>query len=121
MIYRDPYGCHNSYAEHFEKEFEKSLQAFGIEVEFIYQHDEYRNGRYNKSILEALYKRKEIYDVLMDFKTGECSEEERERFYPVTLYCERCGKDTTTITHFDEALKQFDMNVNVEIKMNYRY
>ena len=46
----------------FEKEFEKSLQAFGIEVEFIYQHDEYRNGRYNKSILEALYKRKEIYD-----------------------------------------------------------
>ena len=47
----DPYGCHNSYAEHFEKEFEKSLQAFGIEVEFIYQHDEYRSGRYNENIL----------------------------------------------------------------------
>lgn len=65
----DPSGCHNSYAEHFEKEFETSLQAFGIEVEFIYQHDEYRSGRYNKNILEALYKRKEIYDILMDFKT----------------------------------------------------
>lgn len=101
----DPYGCHNSYAEHFEKEFEKSLQAFGIEVEFIYQHDEYRSGRYNKNILEALYKRKEIYDILMGFKTRECSEEERESFYPATLYCERCGKDTTTITHFDEVLK----------------
>ena len=41
----------------------------------------------------------------MSFKTGECSEEEREGFYPVTLYCEKCGKDATTITHFDEVLK----------------
>ncbi|HFK1449848.1 MULTISPECIES: lysine--tRNA ligase [Bacillus cereus group] len=101
----DPYGCHNSYADHFEKEFEESLQAFGIEVEFIYQHDKYRSGRYNKSILEALYKRKEIYDILMDYKTGECSEEERESFYPVTFYCEKCGRDTTAIMHFDEVLK----------------
>ena len=57
----------------------------------------------------------------MDYKTGECSEEERESFYPVTLYCEKCGRDTTAITHFDEVLKQFGMNVNVEIKMNYLY
>ena len=28
----------------------------------------------------------------MSFKTGECSEEERDGFYPVTLYCEKCGK-----------------------------
>ena len=41
----------------------------------------------------------------MKFKTGECSEEERNNFYPTTLYCERCGKDTTTITHFNEVLK----------------
>ncbi|PDZ04029.1 lysine--tRNA ligase [Bacillus cereus] len=41
----------------------------------------------------------------MSFKTGECSAEERESFYPVTLYCEKCGKDATTITHFDEVLK----------------
>ncbi|GAB6435596.1 hypothetical protein bcgnr5380_21370 [Bacillus cereus] len=42
----------------------------------------------------------------MRFKTGECSEEERESFYPVTLYCEECEKDATTITHFDELLKK---------------
>ena len=57
----------------------------------------------------------------MDFKTGECSEEERNNFYPATLYCERCGKDTTTITHFDEVLKQSGMNVNAEMKKNYPY
>ncbi|EOO21114.1 lysine--tRNA ligase [Bacillus cereus] len=101
----DPYGCHNSYADHFEKEFEESLQAFGIEVEFIYQHAEYRSGKYNENILESLCKRKEIYDILMGFKTGIHREEDRENFYPVTLYCESCGKDATTITHFDEVLK----------------
>jgi lysyl-tRNA synthetase class 1 len=52
-----------------------------------------------------LYKRKEIYDILMDFKTEIHREEDRENFYPVTLYCENCGKDATTITHFDEVLK----------------
>jgi lysyl-tRNA synthetase class I len=74
----DPYGCHDSYAEHFEKEFEKSLQAFGIEVEFIYQHAEYRSGRYNEKILESLYKRKEIYDIVMNFKM--------EQLYPICYH-----------------------------------
>ncbi|EOP73560.1 lysine-tRNA ligase [Bacillus cereus VDM006] len=99
----DPYGCHKSYAEHFEKEFEKSLETFGIDVEFIYQHEEYKTGRYNQHILQALKRRKEIYDVLMKFKTSEPFEEEREAFYPITLYCEQCGKDSTKITNFDET------------------
>ena len=54
----DPYGCHNSYAEHFEKEFEESLQVFGIEVEFIYQHAEYRSERYNKTYWRLYIKEK---------------------------------------------------------------
>lgn len=101
----DPYGCHKSYAEHFEKEFEKSLEAFGIEVEFIYQHEEYRTGRYNQHILHSLKRRKEIYDILMKFKTSESSEDERETFYPITLYCKQCCKDSTKITNFDETLE----------------
>ncbi|MEY8348128.1 lysine--tRNA ligase [Bacillus cereus] len=99
----DPYGCHKSYAEHFEKEFETSLEDFRIEVEFIYQHKEYRRGRYNPNILRALQRRKEIYDILIEFKTSKSSIEERENFYPITLYCEQCGKDTTRIMHFDET------------------
>ena len=30
-------------------------------------------------------------------------------------------KDTTTITHFDEVLKQSGMNVNAEMKKSYPY
>lgn len=98
----DPFGCHSSYAEHFESEFEYSLKMFGIEIEFIYQHREYRSGRYNTQILHAIRQRKEIYDNLMKYKTNQPSKEARDSFYPITLYCENCGKDDTEIIHFDE-------------------
>lgn len=98
----DPYGCHQSYADHFEKEFEEALDVFGIDVEFIYQSKEYTSGRYNSHILHALHQRKEIYDILMTFKTQEASEEERNSFYPITLYCQQCRKDDTVINAFDE-------------------
>ncbi|ENQ3106309.1 lysine--tRNA ligase [Bacillus cereus] len=104
----DPFGCHTSYAEHFEKEFEKSLAAFGIEVEFLYQSKEYRTGRYNKHILHALQQRKEIYDIVMKFKTSDISEEEKNAFYPIALYCENCGKDHTEIKKFDEENKTIE-------------
>lgn len=98
----DPYGCHRSYAEHFEREFEQSLEAFGIEAEFIYQSKEYKRGRYNGNILHALRQRKEIYDILMEFKTQEPTEEDRNSFYTITLYCDDCGRDNIDIINFDE-------------------
>ncbi|WP_238655824.1 lysine--tRNA ligase [Paenibacillus piscarius] len=97
-----PYGCHASYAEHFEKEFEQALQVFGIEPEFIYQSREYQSGRYSPQILYALHRREEIYDILTSFKTGGSSAEERAAFYPIHLYCRQCGKDSTTILGFDD-------------------
>jgi len=59
-----PYGCHSSYAEHFEQEFEQALRFFGITPEFIYQSKEDQPHRYNPAILQALHRRGEIYDIL---------------------------------------------------------
>lgn len=98
----DPYGCHKSYAEHFEQEFEEALRVFGIEAEMIYQSSEYKSGRYNPYICQALEKRRDIYDILMAYKTQEPTEEERESYYPITLYCEACSKDQTQIQHYHE-------------------
>ncbi len=98
----DPHGCHSSYAEHFEKEFERSVREFGIDAEFIYQSEEYKSGRYNKYILHALKNRREIYNILMDFKTNGASEEEKNAFYPVSIYCDTCRKDNTKITRIDD-------------------
>ncbi|QUI22952.1 lysine--tRNA ligase [Vallitalea pronyensis] len=97
----DPYGCHGSYAEHFEKAFEASLGEFGIDAQMIYQSRAYKSGRYNRYIKHALDCRQQIYDVIMGFKTQEPSEEERQAYYPVTVYCEQCGKDLTEVKDYD--------------------
>lgn len=103
----NPFGK-GSYGKHFEKEFEDSLKEFGIIPEYIYQSNEYRSGRYSDYILIALKKRKEIYDILMRFKSSKPIEDEREAFYPITLYCDTCGKDTTSISSFDEGLANIE-------------
>ena len=86
-----------SYAEYFEKEFEVSLKKFGIEMDFRHQADMYRSGKYKDCVLLALKKRKEIFDIIDSHRTQDAQEGEREAYYPVSIYCPVCGKDTTKI------------------------
>jgi len=99
----DPFGCCGSYCAHFEKEFEQALEAFGIEADFRYQSKANQSGRYAPHIITAMHKRAEIFDILDSFRTQEAQPGEREAYYPVSIYCPVCGKDSTTITAYDEA------------------
>ncbi|MET1014756.1 MAG: lysine--tRNA ligase [Paenisporosarcina sp.] len=108
-----PFGK-GSYGNHFEKEFENTLKAFGILPEYIYQSKEYRSGRYSSYIMIALKKRREIYDILVRFKSSKPSAVEREAFYPITLYCDACGKDTTTLSAYDEESTKMDYTCSCE-------
>ncbi|MBQ9937464.1 MAG: lysine--tRNA ligase [Oscillospiraceae bacterium] len=98
----DPYGCHATYAEHFEKEFERSLKSFGIEVDFRHQAEMYKSGAYKDEIIHALKHRSEIFDILDSFRTQDSTEEQKLNYYPVGIYCEKCKKDTTTITSLSD-------------------
>lgn len=99
----DPFGDgHESYARHFEAEFEKALEKFGIELEFRYQSKKYLAGEYKDEVIFAIDKRFEIYDIIMEHKTQEASEEEKASYYPVSIYCDKCGKDDTHIISVDE-------------------
>lgn len=93
----DPFGCHSSYAEHFEQQFLKSLEKLGVELEVIRQTEQYKKGAYVDGILTAIKNRKKIYDIQYSFKTQEANEEERDKYYPIEIYCEKCGKDTTEV------------------------
>ncbi len=119
----DPFGCCASYAAHFEKEFERSVSAFGIQMDFRHQAEMYRSGKYKDNVLEALAKRGEIYDLLEALKakygaknvestsghqaevkdTRAKTEKTRDSYYPVAIYCPVCGKDDTKITAYDDA------------------
>ena len=98
----NPFGDEaESYGRHFELEFEKSLEELGIEVEYIYQSKEYMSGRYAGKVAYALEKRKEIYDILMSFKTQDATDEDRENYYPVSVYCSGCSKDSTKVKSYN--------------------
>ncbi len=98
----DPFGCCESYAKHFQNEFEESIKKFGIDMDYRYQAQQYRSGRYAQYVIEALKKREEIFDILDSFRTQDATEEERKNYYPVGIYCSKCGKDTTKITKLSD-------------------
>jgi lysyl-tRNA synthetase class 1 len=95
----NPFGD-GTYAQHFQAEFESALKVLQMnEVPFVamYQADEYRSGRYDDQIIHSLKERKKIYDIIASFKTQEESNEAREAYYPIAVYCRLCGRDTTKI------------------------
>ena len=93
----DPSHEHSSYGEHFEKEFENALKQLKVDCDIKYQTKKYTAGEYKEQIIAAIKNRKQAYDILMSFKTQEGSEEERNAYYPLNLYCSKCKKDTTKI------------------------
>jgi lysyl-tRNA synthetase class 1 len=99
----DPFGSYESYAARHEHEFEESLRELGITLEFRYQAKMYQSGRYRKSIVEAVRARKTIYDILDSYRTQEGSQQERAGYFPITVYCEGCEKDTTSHDSADES------------------
>ena len=96
-----PFTDNESYASYMEKRFLNELKAMDVEVECIYQSKEYQSGRYNKYIKIAMDNRDKIFNIIDDFRTQDATEEERENFYPISIYCPECGKDSTTISNYN--------------------
>ena len=91
-----------NYAEYFENEFEESIVKFGIDMDYRHQAEMYRSGKYKNDVLHALRHRGEIFDILDSHRTQDAQEGEREAYYPVSIYCPMCGRDTTTIIKLSE-------------------
>lgn len=91
-----------TYAEYFEREFEESMKKFGIELDFRHQAEMYRTGKYKEHVLHALKHRKEIFDIIDRHRTQDAQEGERDNYFPISIYCPCCGKDSTKIISFDE-------------------
>ncbi len=92
-----PFGEEKNFEKTFEVPMMNSVKEMGIDAEFIFQSEQYKSGRYKEGIIHALKHRKEIYDIEMSFKTQEANDEERENFYPIQIYCEKCGHDFTKV------------------------
>jgi lysyl-tRNA synthetase class 1 len=121
----DPWECHASWAEHFKAPLQAALAELGVEMEEVSQTERYRAGAYRDQILTAVAQRGNIERVMSRYRTksapvAETAEEaasledsvandesdtggvgDLARF-PYKPYCRECGRDTTTVTSYDD-------------------
>ena len=103
-----PFNPKISYGEDFQERFIKECEAMGIKFDdIVYQSKEYTSGRYKDKIKYAMDRRGDIFDIIDSFRTQEAEEGERENYYPISVYCEKCGKDSTKILSYDENTGMF--------------
>ncbi len=127
----DPWGCHENYAKHFEEEFLKGIEPFGIKLDCRYQADMYRPGKYRDDLIHALKMRGEIFDILDSFKTKDKSKSEeelkaehdaeREKYYPVSIFCPECHTDFTTITSVNEDCTEAEFECRCGHKGHFNF
>ncbi len=103
-----PDGILGSYAEYQEKEFERTMKEMGIDMEYRYQTDEYKSGKYDDQIIEALQNRKQLAEIMLSFMTekgkenrGIVDNEYINDYYPISVYSSFTGKDNTKILNYD--------------------
>ncbi|GAA4260201.1 lysine--tRNA ligase [Dactylosporangium darangshiense] len=100
-----PYG---SWAEHFKAAMAESLEQLGVQYRGISQTEMYRSGAYTEQILHAMRERQHIDSVLAKYRTKIAPEENDEDgdsatgYFPYRPYCSVCGRDTTTVTAYDD-------------------
>ncbi len=86
----DPYGCHESYGEHFLAEFLELMKKFGIEPDEVFKaSDLYREGWYDDYLRLFVEKRKEVKKIMEETAMRKLPEEWWDFVKPV---CEKCGR-----------------------------
>ncbi|KAA1427575.1 lysine--tRNA ligase [Nocardioides antri] len=118
----DPTGEFASWAERYKAPLRSALAEMGCEMVEVDQTAMYRSGTYREQILTAVRKRGEIETVMARYRTkkadpveegestaeedpadgeGHGASEDLARF-PYKPYCRGCGRDTVTLTSYDD-------------------
>lgn len=118
----DPTGEFPNWAERFKAPLRAALKDLGCEMVEVDQTEMYAAGAYREQVLTAIAKRGEIETVMARFRTKKAAEpvegeevaestaeedsghganEDLARF-PYKPYCRGCGRDTVTLTSYDD-------------------
>ncbi|MET7403538.1 lysine--tRNA ligase [Dactylosporangium sp. NPDC005572] len=101
-------SAHPNWAEHFKAAMAASLADLGVTYRPVSQTAMYTEGAYTEQILHAMRERVHIDGVLAKYRTKIRPEENDEDgegaagYYPYRPYCSVCGRDTTTVTAYDD-------------------
>ena len=97
----DTTGRDENYARHHEVDIETQLPRVGIAPEFLYQASRYRANRYAEGMKKALQNRDLIKECLNEYRDEQHKMKAEDVYWPVSIFCGKCNKDTTTITGYD--------------------
>lgn len=92
----DPFGCHDSYGDHFTALLADAAAAVGVPVDFVSTTDLYEQGALNGPIRRFLKQRGKARDLLGDYQ-----ESVDETYVPFRPICEECGIITEGVTEVD--------------------
>ena len=90
-----------NYARHNEVDIEVQLPRVGIYPEFLYQASRYRANRYAEGMKKAMQNRSLIKECLNEYRDEQHKMTEADVYWPVSIFCGKCSKDTTQITDYD--------------------
>lgn len=62
---RDPFGCHEGFAQHNNARLNDFLDSFGFEYEFVSSTDYYKDGKFDEMLLQALARFDKIQDIML--------------------------------------------------------
>lgn len=95
----DTFERDENYARHHEHDVEAVLPRVGIHPEYLYQAERYQKGMYAEGMKKALDNREELKDILNTYRDE--SHKITEEYWPVSVFCTACNKDTTKIESWD--------------------
>ncbi|UTC63082.1 lysine--tRNA ligase [Treponema sp. OMZ 787] len=95
----DTFERDENYARHHEHDVESVLPRVGIHPEYLYQAERYQKGMYAEGMKKALDNREELKEILNTYRDE--SHKITEEYWPVSVFCTVCNKDTTKIESWD--------------------
>lgn len=112
----DPWNCHKSYADHFEKELEENLPEVGINPEFIRQSEMYRKCAYASQIKDVLEKKEIVRKILNKYRKDPLPKD----WYPLRVYCQ-CGSEETKVLGWNGDFKiKYSCKCGHEEELDFR-
>ena len=94
----DPFKCHNSYAQHFEKELEDAIAPMNLDIQFLYQGERYQTCMYADIIKTGLVNREKSRPILDKYRKEPLPKD----WLPLEVFCEKCWKNTTNVLAYNE-------------------
>lgn len=133
----DPWGEYPSWAERWKAPLRSALTELGVEMEEISQTERYRSGAYRAQIRTAIDRRVDIEETLARYRTkgvepaaslGSAEDSDSEdgdddddetlgatadlQRFPYKPYCAECGRDTVTLTAWDDPVLSYRCNAH---------